>query len=67
MQVKPMRVGQVYLYAGGLGSSDRALTGVNNVDSVEAAIEASVRTTGDAHVAIIPEGPYVVLVFRTAA
>jgi len=40
---------------------------VNNVDSVEAAIEASVRTTGDTHVAIIPEGPYVVPVFRSAA
>jgi len=67
MQVKPMRVGQVFLHAGGLKSGDRALTGVHYVESVEAAIEASVRSTGDAHVAIIPEGPYVVPVFRAAA
>ena len=67
MQIKPMRVGRVYLYSGGLSAGDRALTGVHNVDSVEAAIEASVRATGDSDVAVIPEGPYVVPLFRAAA
>jgi nickel-dependent lactate racemase len=67
MQVKPMRLGRVYLFSGGLGTEQRALTGVHTVDSVEAAIEASVRDSGDADVAVIPEGPYVVPVFRAAA
>ncbi|MBX9963758.1 MAG: nickel-dependent lactate racemase [Burkholderiales bacterium] len=67
MQVKPMQVGAVHLYAGGLTPEDRALTGVNNVPSVEAAIEAAVRSTGDPDVAVIPEGPYVVPIYRAAA
>ncbi len=67
MQIKPMRVGRVYLYSGGLTAGDRALTGVHNVDSVEAAIAASVQATGDSDVAVIPEGPYVVPLFKAAA
>ncbi|MCW5627160.1 MAG: hypothetical protein KIT73_20755, partial [Burkholderiales bacterium] len=67
MQVKPMRVARVHLYAGGLSDADRALTGVEVVESVERAIAESVRRTGDSHVAVIPEGPYVVPVFRQAA
>ncbi len=67
MQVKPMRVGRVSLYAGGLDEAQRALTGVSLVDSVEAAIAESVRSTGDGDIAVIPEGPYVVPVWRPAA
>jgi nickel-dependent lactate racemase len=67
MQVKPMRVGRVSLYAGGLDEAQRALTGVGLVDSVEAAIAESVRSTGDGDIAVIPEGPYVVPVWRPAA
>lgn len=64
MQVKPMRLGRVHLYTTGLSAADRALTGVNMIDSVELAILDSVRQTGDRHVAIIPEGPYVVPLFH---
>jgi nickel-dependent lactate racemase len=60
MQVKPMKVGQVKLFAGKLSTADRALTGVDVLDSVEDAVAASIRASGDAHVAVIPEGPYVV-------
>jgi nickel-dependent lactate racemase len=67
MQVKPMRLGRVHLFTGGLKAEERALTGVHLVDSVEAAVAASVRETGDPHVAVIPEGPYVVPVYRAAA
>jgi len=67
MQMKPMRVGRVLLFTSGLAPEDRALTGVDNIDSVEHAILDSVRTSGDRHVAVIPEGPYVVPVFREAA
>jgi len=60
MQVKPMRLAQVHLFTRGLGEADRALTGVRLVESVEAAVAASVRRSGDRAVAVIPEGPYVV-------
>jgi nickel-dependent lactate racemase len=67
MQTKPMRVARVRLYAPALAPADRALTGVEGIDSIEAAVAASVRESGDRHVAVIPEGPYVVPVFREAA
>ena len=50
-----------------LSAEARALTGVQLVDSVEAAVGASVRKSGDRRVAVIPEGPYVVPVYRPAA
>ena len=63
MQLKPMKVGSVSLYTQGLNAEQRALTGVRMIDSVEQAIADSVRSTGNRHVAIVPEGPYVVPVF----
>jgi len=67
MQLKPMRVGRVHLYSGALGPADQALTGVDIAASVEAAVEESVRASGDRAVAVIPEGPYVVPVYRAAS
>ena len=64
MQLKPMRAGRVRLYSASLAGGDRSLTGVELVESIEAAIEESVRESGDAAVAVIPEGPYVVPVYR---
>jgi nickel-dependent lactate racemase len=66
MQLKPMRRGTVHLYTTGLQGSDRELTGVNMVDSVAAAVTRSVEAAEDPDVAIIPEGPYVVPVYRAA-
>jgi nickel-dependent lactate racemase len=60
MQLKPMRAGRVQLYTTGLGDDDRRLTGVENVGSVESAVAAAMARAGDAAVAVIPEGPYVV-------
>ena len=60
MQLKPMRVGSIHLYSEGLAGEDRGLTGVHMVDSLEAAIEASVARSAERAVAVIPEGPYVV-------
>jgi nickel-dependent lactate racemase len=60
MQLKPMRLGRVELFAPGLSSGDRALTGVTMIDDVDDAIARSVASSGDPAVAIIPEGPYVV-------
>jgi nickel-dependent lactate racemase len=67
MQLKPMRRARIHLYAPALAAADRALTGVNVVESVEAAVRESVRASGDRHVAVIPEGPYVVPVLRERA
>jgi nickel-dependent lactate racemase len=67
MQLKPMRIGSIQLYSEGLEEPDRALTGVEMIPSVAAAVEASVARSGDPRVAVIPEGPYVVPVYRPAA
>jgi len=64
MQLKPMHAGRVHLYSGTLTERDRSLTGVNVVASAQDAVLASVRESGDPHVAVIPEGPYVVPVYR---
>ncbi|MDR7142347.1 nickel-dependent lactate racemase [Rhizobium sp. BE258] len=60
MQLKPMRLGSVELYTTGLSGDDRTLTGVGMIDDIETAIARSISANGDADVAIIPEGPYVV-------
>ena len=67
MQLKPMAVGNVQLFSGGLDPADYPLTGVDVVHSIEEAIDNSVRRTGDTAVAVIPEGPYVVPVYHSAA
>ncbi|BDG09543.1 nickel-dependent lactate racemase [Anaeromyxobacter paludicola] len=67
MQLKPMRGARVLLYAPRLSAKDQALTGVEVVASVEEAVRRSVARSGDRHVAVIPEGPYVVPVYRAGA
>ena len=67
MQLKPMRLGSVALYATGLNAEDRRLTGVTQIESVSAAIADSISRCGDPHVAFVPEGPYVVPVYRAPA
>ncbi|MFO1319783.1 MAG: nickel-dependent lactate racemase [Burkholderiales bacterium] len=67
MQVKPMKVARVHLYAGRLSGEQRALTGVHLVDSIEGAVAASIAASGDPNVAVIPEGPYVVPVYQPNA
>ena len=58
MQLKSMRIGNIYLYTEGLTPEERALTGVTVIDDLEAAILAS---AGEhKRVAVIPEGPYVI-------
>ena len=62
-----MRAGMVHLYSEGLNAESVRLTGVHKIDSVSEAIRASVKRSGDRHIAVIPEGPYVVPTFRPAA
>lgn len=63
MQLKPMKIGNIHLYSGGLTPAEAALTGVNVVDSIETAIRQSIAESGDHAVAVIPEGPYLVPFF----
>jgi len=65
-QLAPMATGQVHLYADKLPPQDRKLTGVQLIDSIPRAISESVRTSGDPVVAFVPEGPYVVPLYRPA-
>ncbi len=60
MQVKAMRTATIRLFSPALSPADRARTGVEAIDSIEEAVASSVRAPGDAAVAVIPEGPYVV-------
>jgi nickel-dependent lactate racemase len=64
MQLKPMRAGSVHLFAGGLGPVERGLTGVDVVDQLQETVERCVAQSGDASLAVIPEGPYVVPVYQ---
>jgi nickel-dependent lactate racemase len=60
MQMKSMRLGRVQLYTKGLDAEERRITGVELIDSVDQAIADSIALHGDPHVAIIPDGPYVI-------
>ncbi|MXU65195.1 nickel-dependent lactate racemase family protein [Oceanomicrobium pacificus] len=60
MQLKPMRRGQIQLYAPHLSDADFRVTGVERAHDLTAAIAEAAARHGDPHVAIIPEGPYVV-------
>ncbi len=60
MQLKPMRVGRVRLHTDGLDDAAFALTGVDRVHDLAAAIAESIARHGDPAVAFVPEGPYVV-------
>lgn len=60
MLLKPLRVGHVQLYSTGLSESERDLVFVEMVPSVQEAVAVSVRAHGDAEIAVVPEGPYVI-------
>ena len=60
MQLKPMRVGRIKLFAPALGDDPSALTGVEPVSGLTDAISESIARQGDNSIAVIPEGPYVV-------
>ncbi len=60
MQLKPMRIGRISLYASGLSAEERALTGVEMIADLDQAVARSIADADDPHVAVIPEGPYVV-------
>ena len=66
MQLKSMRVGKVVLYTTGLDAEERAITGVEISDNLDEVVANSALAHGDAAIAVIPEGPYVVPVHLPA-
>ena len=60
MQVRAQTQARVSLFTQGLDDESLRLTGTNPVDSVEAAVAASIDRHGDAEIAVVPHGPYVV-------
>ena len=67
LQLKTMRVGNVHLFSEGLSETDASLTGVHTVRSHKAlheAIQRSVAASDDRSIAVIPEGPYDIPVYR---
>jgi nickel-dependent lactate racemase len=63
-QLQAMSSGNVYLFSDGLPAADRRWTGVHVVPSIAEAIQQSVRRQADSSIAVIPEGPYLVPLFR---
>ncbi|MCX8110587.1 MAG: nickel-dependent lactate racemase [Syntrophorhabdaceae bacterium] len=64
MLIKAMKRGSIHLFSEGLTEQERELTGVNIVSSIEEEILRGIKEKGDIHIAVIPEGPYVVPVYR---
>jgi nickel-dependent lactate racemase len=58
--VESLKKGEVYLFSECLTEADWALTCVHRARSVEQAVHDSVAKSNDPHVAVIPEGPYVI-------
>lgn len=59
MLLRSTKCANVYLYSDGLCDADHELTGMNKVESLADAVMKSVESSGDNHIAVIPEGPYV--------
>ena len=64
MLVKALRVGTIQLYTTGLGKEDLKDIYVEHVASLDEAVKASVKAHGDKDIAVVPEGPYVIPLFR---
>jgi nickel-dependent lactate racemase len=60
MQAKAMRVARIHLYAPSLSPQAAQLTGVHCIPSIAHALHEIVTRKSNPHVAIIPEGPYVI-------
>ena len=67
LQLRTMRIGDVHLFSEGLTETDAALTGVRYVASLKdlnEAIQKSVAVSNDKSIAVIPEGPYDIPVYK---
>ncbi len=63
--VESLKKGEVFLFSENLTEEDWALTCVHRARSVEQSVRDSIEQSGDPHVAVIPEGPYVIPLYKT--
>jgi nickel-dependent lactate racemase len=64
MLLRTLAVGNVLLFSEGLCGADRELTCVSMIENIERALEEILSDSADKELAIIPEGPYVIPVYR---
>jgi nickel-dependent lactate racemase len=64
MLLKALRVGKIQLYTKGLSPADLKDIFVEAVPSLEEAISQAVTFHGDTEIAVVPEGPYVIPLYR---
>lgn len=64
MLLRTLSVGNVSLFSDGLRGADRNLTCVTMIDNIERALEEMLSNAGEKELAVIPEGPYVIPVYR---
>jgi lactate racemase len=64
MLIKALRKASVQLFTTGLKPSDLAHIFVDPIASIEKAVLESTKAHQDSHVAVVPEGPYVIPVYR---
>jgi nickel-dependent lactate racemase len=64
MQVKAMKTGRIHLFSEGLSRAEKALTGVKVIESPMDAVKKCLAEKQDKQVAVIPEGPYAIPVYR---
>lgn len=64
MLVKAMKKANIYLYSEGLSNDQHSLTGIHRIASPSQAIADIIRIHADSHIAVIPEGPYVIPLFN---
>jgi nickel-dependent lactate racemase len=64
MQIKAMKQGTIHLFSEGLSRAEKALTGVEVIENLPDAIQKCLAMKEDKHIAVIPEGPYAIPVYR---
>ncbi len=66
MLLRTLSVGNVSLYSDGIKGADRQLTGVQMIESIEESLSESLSRSGDRQIALIPEGPYVIPIYKNS-
>lgn len=64
MQLKPMRIGNIHLFAPKLSEKDKKYTCVNNIDDLNATISELKERSDNKKIAIIPQGPYTIPIYE---
>lgn len=67
MQTKPMFCGQIHLITSGLSDEEASITGVQVQSDLQSTFNKCLDSSADRSVAVIPEGPYVIPMYRHSA